>query len=133
VIRNPPRPGTDEDPYDVAPSDTTVRRTVCPNCGSRRLGGFRYCRKCAYDFDGAERGAAMRRRSPAFQLDPWRDASGGSGEATRDQAASGADEPIVRVGAGRFTLTKRSFLVTAAAVGIAAAALVSLVALVLPH
>ena len=75
----------------------------------------------------------MRRRSPAFRLDSGRDGVQRNEGSAENDAAVDAAEPIVRVGSGRFVVTKRSFLITAAAVGLTAAGLVSLVAIVLPH
>lgn len=43
--------------------------TFCPNCGHKRLGNFRYCTACKFDFDTA---TALEAREPSqsFKSDP---------------------------------------------------------------
>lgn len=41
---------------------------ACSECGTRRIGAFRYCRSCGYDFEPAKRAVPRTATSP-FTLD----------------------------------------------------------------
>lgn len=47
--------------------------SFCPRCGTARIGGFRFCRSCAFDYDAApapEPGAAGAAGEPAPATEP---------------------------------------------------------------
>jgi hypothetical protein len=51
----------------MAPMPEPIQK-VCPSCGARRIGSFRWCRECGFDFDSVrEAGPAPR---PPFALTP---------------------------------------------------------------
>jgi hypothetical protein len=44
--------------------------TICPKCDARRVGAFRFCRSCGFDFDAA---AAVRASVPLVVSQPARE------------------------------------------------------------
>jgi hypothetical protein len=49
---------------DLRGGDAILGRTACPLCGERRVGAFRYCRRCEFDFE-PDHG---QRQVPVFTL-----------------------------------------------------------------
>jgi hypothetical protein len=118
------------------------RLTSCPNCSTPRTGQFRYCRVCGLDFDVAERSAMVggvwhgwsapsgpdtAGSSETKRLSAARDASLGD-QALSSSSFSGR---VFSVGGGQYRVTLRAGIWAAIAVAIAAAALVSAIALIL--
>jgi hypothetical protein len=67
-------------------ADSVTFRRACPACGRRRIGAFRFCTGCGYDFDG---GGAVGERWRPVRLAFGRSANAGH-----------ADRRGVVVGAG---------------------------------
>jgi hypothetical protein len=134
------------------PADATT--PACPSCGRARLGQFRYCLTCGFDYDAGDRApsvaampsdirvdAGIRPVEPSVLYAPgpipgvapttradteprraWR--RDPPPEAPRSPAPESAGIPI---GGGAFTVTRRTLIVAAIVVGVAAAVLVTLI------
>jgi hypothetical protein len=98
-----------------------VATTRCPNCGTHRIGQFRYCRVCGLDFDVVDRldplrgvwprAASGRPAVPVFDIP--------SGAASADSADSvDGSGFLVRLLAGRARVRARDVLVWAVGLGL---------------
>lgn len=68
----------------------------CPRCGWDRLSGFRYCRRCGYDFGQAAAGK-LPDVSPA-ERQAWNAAAGSDGEPEGDTSADRAEWwPVIAI------------------------------------
>jgi hypothetical protein len=123
---------------EAGPSAAASRRlTTCPNCGAHRPGEFRFCRSCGFDYDIAERASSVQPwlANPAEAAGAALERSGGRHVLEPERRADTPEtlvrsEGRLRVGAGRYALTPRQVIVAAIAVGLAAAAIVSLFGLI---
>ena len=131
-----PRSHDPERQSGIGRTDAATRRlTACPNCGAHRPGEFRFCRSCGFDYDIAERASSVQ----PWLTDPAEgvlDRSGGRQAIGAERGADGSAAPVssegrFRVGAGRFVLTPRQLIAGAIAVGLGAAAIVSVFGLLL--
>jgi hypothetical protein len=138
-VLSPPPPTTAPSPRLAPP---LLR--VCPNCGRTRLGQFRYCLTCGFDYDVAERASSVRPwLTNVTQAEPVQTEQR---VLIRTPIREPELEPLpppvlppeppppsgaINVGAGRFTVSRGVLIAGAIGVGVAAAILVSLFALVL--
>jgi hypothetical protein len=105
--------------------------TRCPNCGTHRIGGFRFCRVCGLDFDVVEAASSTSPRRmvtapPAARLDPDRQLVARERAVSRDP-----DGSTIAVGAGAYRISMRGLIIAAAAIGVIAGILVALVSILL--
>lgn len=129
------RPEGSERESGAGRRDAASRRlTACPNCGAHRPGQFRFCRSCGFDYDIAERASSIQ----PWLADPADAALDRSGGRQVLGPEPRADEPApllpsegrLSVGAGRYVLTPRQVIAGAIGVGLAAAAIVSALGLI---
>jgi hypothetical protein len=123
--------------------------TPCPNCGRTRTGQFRYCLTCGFDYDVAVRASSVRpwlidiprdwqlrptgartliRTIPVREPEPL---SPPPAIALPEPPLTAATREGMSVGAGRFILTRGMVIAGAIAVGVVAAIIVTLLAVVL--
>ncbi len=146
--RDPSEPPTILRPSAVIASEV-YQITPCPNCGRTRTGQFRYCLTCGFDYDVAVRASSVRPWLIDIPRD-WQLRPTGAGTLIRtipvrepeplsppqpiavpEPPSTAASREGMSVGAGRFVLTRGMVIAGAVAVGVAAAIIVTLLAIVL--